>query len=59
MPPRLAPRAFRPRTRPVIVKGRIVKHAEIRPASLKEDLDYIERDVYRRMAAPVASRRQG
>jgi type IV secretory pathway VirD2 relaxase len=28
----------------VIVKVRIIKHAEIRPASLKENLDYIERD---------------
>lgn len=44
MAARLAARALRPRSRRVIVKVRIVKHAEIRPASLKENLDYIERD---------------
>ena len=41
---RLAGRTLGPRSRRVIVKFRIVKHAEIRPAALKENLDYIERD---------------
>lgn len=41
---RLAARALGPRSRRVIVKVRIVQHSEIRPASLKENLDYIERD---------------
>jgi type IV secretory pathway VirD2 relaxase len=41
---RLAARALGPRSRRAIVKVRIVKHAQIRPASLKENLDYIERD---------------
>ena len=41
---RLAARALGPRSRRVIVKVRIVQHAQVRPASLKENLDYIERD---------------
>jgi type IV secretory pathway VirD2 relaxase len=41
---RLAGRTLGPRSRRVIVKVRIVKHAELRPTSLKENLDYIERD---------------
>jgi type IV secretory pathway VirD2 relaxase len=41
---RLAARALGPRSRRVIVKVRIVQHAQIRPASLKDNLDYIERD---------------
>lgn len=41
---RLAAQALGPRSRRAIVKVRIVKHAEIRPASLKKNLDYIERD---------------
>ena len=41
---RLAGRALGPRSRRVIVKVRIVKHADIKPAALRENLDYIERD---------------
>ena len=41
---RLAGRTLGPRSRRVIVKVRIVKHADIRPATLRENLDYIERD---------------
>ncbi len=41
---RLAARALGPRSRRVIVKVRIVKHADIKPAALRENLDYIERD---------------
>jgi len=41
---RLAGRTLGPRSRRAIVKVRIVKHAELRPTSLKENLDYIERD---------------
>ena len=41
---RLAARALGPRSRRVIVKVRIVKHAEIKPATLRENLDYVERD---------------
>lgn len=41
---RLAARALGPRSRRVIVKVRIVQHSEIRSTSLKENLDYIERD---------------
>ena len=40
----LADRTLGLRSRRVIVKVRIVKHAEIRPATLRENLDYIERD---------------
>ena len=40
----LAGRTLGPRSRRVIVKVRIVKHADIRPATLRENLDYIERD---------------
>lgn len=49
---RLAARALGPRSRRVIVKVRIVKHAEIRPASIKENLDYIERDGVQPDASP-------
>ncbi len=41
---RLAARATGPRSRRVIVKVRIVKHAGIKAAALRENLDYIERD---------------
>ncbi len=41
---RLAARTLGPRSRRAIVKVRIVKHSAIQPASLKENLDYIERD---------------
>ena len=41
---RLAARALGPRARRAIVKVRIVKHADIKPAALRENLDYIERD---------------
>ena len=41
---RLAGRTLGPRSRRVIVKVRIVKHVDIRPATLRENLDYIERD---------------
>jgi type IV secretory pathway VirD2 relaxase len=41
---RLAGQALGPRSRRAIVKFRIVKHAGIKPAALRENLDYIERD---------------
>ncbi len=41
---RLAARALGPRARRVIVKVRIVQHAQVRPAAIRENLDYIERD---------------
>jgi len=41
---RLAGQALGSRSRRVIVKFRIVKHAGIKPAALRENLDYIERD---------------
>ena len=41
---RLAGQAFGLRSRRAIVKFRIVKHAGIKPAALRENLDYIERD---------------
>ena len=41
---RLAGKALGSRSRRVIVKFRIVKHAGIKPAALRESLDYIERD---------------
>ena len=41
---RLAARALGPHSRRVIVKVRIVKHAGIKPAALRENLGYIERD---------------
>ena len=41
---RLAGQALAPRSRRAIVKFRIVKHAGIKPAALRENLDYIERD---------------
>ena len=41
---RLAARALGPRSRRVIVKVRIVQHAQVRPAAIRESLDYIERD---------------
>ena len=41
---RLAARALGPRARRVIVKVRIVQHAQVRPAAIRESLDYIERD---------------
>ncbi len=40
----LAGRTLGPRSRRAIVKFRIVKHAGIKPAALRENLDYIERD---------------
>ena len=41
---RLAARALGPRSRRAIVKVRIVQHAQVRPAAIRENLDYIERD---------------
>ncbi len=41
---RLAARALGPRSRRVIVKVRIVQHAQVRLAAIRENLDYIERD---------------
>ena len=40
----LAGQALGPRSRRAIVKFRIVKHAGINPAALRQNLDYIERD---------------
>ena len=41
---RLAARTLGPRSRRVTVKVRIVQHAQVRPAAIRENLDYIERD---------------
>ena len=41
---RLAGQALGPRSRRAIVKFRVVKHSAIRPAAIRENLDYIERD---------------
>ena len=41
---RLAARALGPRSRRAIVKVRIVQHTQLRPAAIRENLDYIERD---------------
>ena len=41
---RLAARALGPRSRRAIVKVRIVQHAQVRSAAIRENLDSIERD---------------
>ncbi len=41
---RLAGQALGPRSRRAIVKFRVVKHGGIKPAAIRENLDYIERD---------------
>jgi type IV secretory pathway VirD2 relaxase len=40
----LAGQALGPRSRRAIVKFRVVKHGGIKPAAIRENLDYIERD---------------